>query len=162
MKNFDLLTVRLGRNAVLTHQIASIILGCLFVIIELILNAVVPLIILQFVVISGAVAAVAVGVAFSVGVGVVVAVAVSELFDQTFFVRQHGPSGFYTIYLLFIGVLPVLNAGTDFLSVGVTRGFLRRVAQKKPCLGMILTQALCDLLVGFVCLSLLLALLVAR
>ena len=118
MKNFALLTGRLGRNAVLTHQIASIILGCLFVIIELILNAVVPLIILQFVVISGAVAAVAVGVAFSVGV--VVAVAVSELFDQTFFVRQHGPLGFYTIYLLFLGVLPVLNAGTDFLSVGVT------------------------------------------
>ena len=159
MKNFALLTGRLGRNAVPTHQIASIILGCLFVIIELILNAVVPFIILKFVDISGAVAAVAVGVAFSVGV--VVAVAVTELFDQTFFIRQHGPSGFYTIYLLFLGVLPVLNAGTDFLSVGVTRGFLRRVAQKKPCFWMILTQALCDLLVRFVCLALLLALLVA-
>ena len=47
----------------------------------------------------------------------------------------------------------MLNAGTDFLSVGV--------AQKAPCLLMILTQALCDLLVGFVCLALLLALLVA-
>ena len=92
MKNFALLTGRLGRNAVPTHQIASIILGCLFVIIELILNAVVPLIILQFVVISGAVAAVAVGVAFSVGV--VVAVAVSELFDQTFLFVSMGRQGF--------------------------------------------------------------------
>ena len=51
----------------------------------------------------------------------------------------------------------MLNAETDFLSVGVTRGFLRSVAQKKPYLWMILTQALCDLLVGFVCLALLVA-----
>ena len=70
----------------------SIIIGCLFVIIEFILNSVVPLIILQFVVISGTVAAVVGGVTFSVGV--VFAVAVFELFDQTFFVRQYGPSGF--------------------------------------------------------------------
>ena len=60
----------------------SIIIGCLFVIIELILNSVVPLIILQFVVISGVVAAVAASVALSICV--VVAVALSELFDQTF------------------------------------------------------------------------------
>ena len=79
MKNFTLLIAQLGRNAVPADQIASIILGCLFGIIELIFNSVVPLIILQFVVISGAVAAVAAGVAFSVAV--VFAVAVSELFD---------------------------------------------------------------------------------
>ena len=55
----------------------------------------------------------------------------------------------------------MLNTGTDFLSVGGTRGFLRRVALKKPCLWIILTQAHCDLLVWFVCLALLLAMLFA-
>ena len=47
----------------------------------------------------------------------------------------------------------MLNAGTDRLSVGV--------AQKKPRLWINLTQALCELLVGFVCLVLLLAMLIA-
>ena len=92
MKNFALLTARLGRNAVPADQIASMILGCLFVMIELILNSVVPLIILQFVVISGAVAAVPAGVAFSVSV--VFAVAVYELLDQTFLFVSMGCQGF--------------------------------------------------------------------
>ena len=80
---------------------------------------------------------------------------------RLFLVRQYGPSGFYTIYLLLLSVLPVLNAEINFLSVKVTRGFLRHVAQKKPCFWIILTQALCDLVVGFVCLALLLAMLVS-
>ena len=74
----------------------SIIIGCLFVIIEFILNSVVPLIILQFVVISGTVAAVVGGVTFSVGV--VFAVAVSELFDQTFLFGSMGRQVLHNLF----------------------------------------------------------------
>lgn len=64
----------------------------------------------------------------------------------------------YSTFLLFLLLLPLLNAIADFLSVAATRHFLRRIAARKIGVWGVLAGLALDILIAVLCLTLLLVL----
>lgn len=60
------------------------------------------------------------------------------------------------VLIFFYVLLPIANAAADFLSIGATRWFLRRVARRKSSTRVIITGLILDLGFGLLCLGLLL------
>jgi hypothetical protein len=62
----------------------------------------------------------------------------------------------YTTIILFLTVLPLLNALADFLSIAATRSFLRRIAAQRKTAVQVLVGVGIDLVIAALCLGLLL------
>lgn len=111
--------------------------------------------------------AVAVAVAGAVAGALAGALAVAGAFARTesfpyFTIDFNGISedrlALLAIYILFLIILPILNAVADYLSIAATRQFLRRIHTRKPAVWGVLLGLALDIIIAIACLALLLVL----